>query len=218
MNSILSKVSYFSHLSTEDFLAIQNKAIKRLFSAEQIVVMEGDISGGLYVVESGWLKVIKMSLSGREQVLNFLGPGDVFNAIAVFTDHPNQATVIALEDSDVWWIDQDTILELIQTHPALAKQVIADLADRILHLVSLVEDLSLRSVESRLARVLVESMEEKTVTRHKWATQNEMASRLGTVPDVLNRALRKFVDEGLIEVNRHQIRILDIDALKSKIE
>jgi len=164
------------------------------------------------------LKVIKMSLSGREQVLNFLGPGDVFNAIAVFTDHPNQATVIALEDSHVWWIDQDTILELIQTHPALAKQVIADLAGRILHLVSLVEDLSLRSVESRLARVLVESMEETTVSRHKWATQNEMASRLGTFPDVLNRALRKFVDEGLIEVKRHQIRILNIDALKSKIE
>ena len=164
------------------------------------------------------LKVIKMSLSGREQVLNFLGPGDVFNAIAVFTDHPNQATVIALEDSQVWWIDQDTILELIQTHPALAKQVITDLANRILHLVSLVEDLSLRSVESRLARVLVESMEESKVTRHKWATQNEMASRLGTVPDVLNRALRKFVDEGLIELKRHQIRILDIDALKLKIE
>jgi len=218
MNSILSKVSYFSHLPPQDFLAIQNNAVKRSFNAEQVVVMEGDISGGLYVVESGWLKVIKMSMSGREQVLNFLGPGDVFNAIAVFTVHPNQATIIALEDSQVWWIDQDTILELIQTHPALAKQVIADLADRILHLVSLVEDLSLRSVESRLARVLVESMEESKVTRHKWATQNEMASRLGTVPDVLNRALRKFVEEGLIELNRHQIRILDMDALKSKIE
>lgn len=218
MNSILSNVTYFSHLPSEAFMVIQNKAIKRSFSAEQIVVMEGDMSGGLYVVESGWLKVIKMSMSGREQVLNFLGPGDVFNAIAVFTDHPNQATVIALEDSQVWWIDQDTILNLIQTHPALAKQVIADLADRILHLVSLVEDLSLRSVESRLARVLVESMEESKVTRHKWATQNEMASRLGTVPDVLNRALRKFVDEGLIEVKRHQIRILDMNALKSKIE
>lgn len=218
MNSILSKVSYFSHLPLEDFLAIQNNAVKRNFQAEQIVVMEGDSSGGLYVVESGWLKVIKMSLSGREQVLNFLGPGDVFNAISVFTEHPNQASVIALEDSTIWWIDQQTILDLIQTHPILAKQVITDLASRILHLVGLVEDLSLRTIESRLAKVLVESMEESKITRHKWATQNEMASRLGTVPDVLNRALRKFVDEGLIEVKRHQIQILDMDALKLKIE
>ena len=218
MTSILSKVSYFSHLPPEDLLAIQNKALKRTYNAEQIVVMEGDISGGLYIVESGWLKLIKMSFSGREQVLNFLGPGDVFNAIAVFTDHPNQASVIALEDSTVFWIDQKTFLDLIQTHPILAKQVITDLASRLLHLVGLVEDLSLRTIESRLARVLVESMEDSKVTRHKWATQNEMASRLGTVPDVLNRALRKFVDEGLIEVKRHQIRILDMDALKLKIE
>jgi CRP/FNR family transcriptional regulator len=218
MNSILSKVSYFSHLPQEDILAIQKNALKRTFNAEQIVVMEGENNGGLYVVESGWLKVSKMSMSGREQVLNFLGPGDVFNAIAVFTDHPNQASVIALEDSTVWWIDQKTITELVQTYPALAKQVIADLASRILHLVSLVEDLSLRTIESRLARTLVQTMEDSQVTRQKWATQNEMAARLGTVPDVLNRALRKFVDEGIIDLKRHQIRILDIDALKSKIE
>jgi CRP/FNR family transcriptional regulator len=172
----------------------------------------------LYIIESGWLKVSKMSMSGREQVLNFLGPGDVFNAIAVFTDHPNQASVIALEDSTVWWIDQNTITKLIQTHPALAKQVIADLASRILHLIGLVEDLSLRTIESRLARVLLQSMENSQVTRQKWATQNEMAARLGTVPDVLNRALRKFVDEGIIDLKRHQIRILDIDALKLKID
>ena len=218
MNSILSKVSYFSHLPEEDVLAIEKSAIKRNFNAEQIVVMEGENNGGMYIVESGWLKVSKMSMSGREQVLNYLGPGDVFNAIAVFTSHPNQASVIALEDSRVWWIDQNTITELIQTYPSLAKQVIADLADRILHLVSLVEDLSLRTIESRLARVLAQSMEDSQVTRQKWATQNEMAARLGTVPDVLNRALRKFVDEGIIDVKRHQIRILDIDALKLKIE
>lgn len=218
MNSILSKVSYFSGLPQEDIMTIQKSAIKRNFNAEQIVVMEGENNGGLYVVESGWLKVSKMSMSGREQVLNYLGPGDVFNAIAVFTDHPNQASVIALEDSRVWWIDQNTITDLIQTYPSLAKQVIADLANRILHLVSLVEDLSLRTIEARLARILVQGMEDSQVTRQKWATQNEMAARLGTVPDVLNRALRKFVDEGIIDVKRHQIRILDIDALKLKIE
>ncbi len=121
MNSILSKVSYFSHLPQEDILAIQKNARKRNFHAEQIIMLEGENNGGLYIVESGWLKVSKMSMSGREQVLNFLGPGDVFNAIAVFSDHPNQASVIALEDSIVWWIDQATIDELIQSHPAPGK-------------------------------------------------------------------------------------------------
>jgi DNA-binding transcriptional regulator YhcF (GntR family) len=52
--------------------------------------------------------------------------------------------------------------------------------------------------------------------REHWATQAEMAARLGTVLDVLNRALQQLVNEGLIEVERHQIRILDQDGLKAK--
>jgi CRP-like cAMP-binding protein len=87
----------------------------------------------------------------------------------------------------------------------------------VVHLVSMVEDLSLRSVEARLARYLIEQAETATtVHRQRWATQSEMAARLGTVLDVLNRALNRLADEGLIRVERHQIHILDMDALREK--
>jgi CRP/FNR family transcriptional regulator len=86
----------------------------------------------------------------------------------------------------------------------------------VLHLVKLVEDLSLRSVESRLARMLIDGSASGVIQRHRWTTQAEMAARLGTVPDVVNRALRKLVEEGAIELDRHQIRLLDPDLLRSK--
>jgi CRP/FNR family transcriptional regulator len=108
--------------------------------------------------------------------------------------------------------------QLLETHPALAHGVIRDLAGRLQHLVGLVEDLSLRTIESRLARTLLEGLVNNEIPRRKWATQNEMAARLGTVPDVLNRALRKLVEEGLISVTRHQIRIIDPEGLRSKID
>ena len=79
----------------------------------------------------------------------------------------------------------------------------------MLHLLDLVEDLSLRTIEARLARTLLERATAGTLHRHRWATQTEMAARLGTVPDVLSRALRKLADEGLVQVSRHQIQILD---------
>jgi CRP/FNR family transcriptional regulator len=79
----------------------------------------------------------------------------------------------------------------------------------------MVEDLSLRSVEARLARLLLEQAQGESVRRRRWATQAEMASRLGTVPDVVNRALRKLAEEGLIHVERHQIQILDQEGLKT---
>lgn len=86
----------------------------------------------------------------------------------------------------------------------------------MLHLASLAEDLSLRTVEARLARLLLERADEGTVRRRRWATQAEMAARLGTVLDVLNRALQQLANEGLIEVERHRIRIVDRDGLKAK--
>ena len=79
----------------------------------------------------------------------------------------------------------------------------------------MVEDLSLRSVEARLARILLEKAEGDAVQRHRWATQAEMSSRLGTVPDVLNRALSKLAEKEMIRVERHQIQILNAMGLKS---
>ena len=73
----------------------------------------------------------------------------------------------------------------------------------------------LRSVEARLARLLLEQAEGESVQRRRWATQSEMASRLGTVPDVVNRALRKLAEQGLIHVERHQIQILDQEGLQA---
>jgi CRP/FNR family transcriptional regulator len=214
----LSSVPYFSKLDTATLESIARIALRRIYHKDQTILLEGDPNSGLHVVESGWLKVIKISIDGREQVLQILGPGDTFNAIGVFTGIPNPATVMALETSAVCSIRRETMLRLLDEHPSLAKTVIQELAERVLHLVNLVEDLSLRSVESRLARLLLEKASGTTVQRERWATQAEMASQIGTVPDVLNRALRKLADEGTIEVARHQICILDREKLTASAD
>jgi hypothetical protein len=64
--------------------------------------------------------------------------------------------------------------------------------------------------------MLLKSEESGAILRHRWTTQAEIAARLGTVPDVINRALRKFVEEGLIELDRHQIKLLNKELLRSK--
>ncbi len=212
---ILKAVSYFSDLDASASLLVERALIRRVYDAGQVVLIEGEPCTGLYIVEEGWLKVVKIGLDGREQTLQTLGQGDVFNALSVFTGAPNQATVEALEESTLWLAPRQAMLRLLDENPALARWVIQDLAGRVQHLISLVEDLSLRSVEARLARLLLEHSHGEGVQRRQWATQGEMASRLGTVPDVLNRALRKLAEQGMIRVARHQIQILDRDGLKT---
>lgn len=214
--TILSTVPYFASLDKEILNAVAQASIRRQFEAEQVVLLEGEPSGGLFVVQDGWLKAVRASAEGREQVLHVIGPGEVFNAVGVFVSATNPGTVVALEPTTLWIIHRDTMQRLLEEHPALARIVIENLAERVQHLVSLVEDLSLRTVEARLARLLLEQASGGTVERRRWATQAEMAARLGTVPDVLNRALRGLVEDALIEVARHQIRILDESGLEAR--
>ena len=210
----LGKVPYFAGLDETTMEAISRSAVPRRYEANQVILIEGEPSTGLGVVEAGWLKVTKISVEGREQVLQTLGPGDSFNAVSVFTGSLNRASVEALEQAVVWVVPRDAMLRLLDENPSLARLVIEELAGRVAHLIELVEDLSLRTVESRLARLLIEHAREETLPRQRWATQAEMAARLGTVPDVLNRILRKLSDGGFIQVERHQIQILDRKGLE----
>ena len=212
----ISTVSYFAELDDATLETVARAALRRDYGPDETVFLEGEPCTGLYIIEHGWLKTVKASTEGREQVLRFVGPGEVVNEVGVFAETRNPATVIALEPTTAWHIHRQTILRLLQKDPAFARRVTQSLARRVLHLVSLVEDLSLRTVEARLARLLLERAENQAVRRRRWATQAEMAARLGTVLDVVNRALQELAREELIEVERHQIRIVDAVGLKAK--
>ncbi len=213
---ILSAVPSFAGFDEATLGEVAKIAARRNYDAGQIVFLEDDPCAGLYVVEHGWLKSLKISPSGREQVIRFVGPGEVFNELAVFAGGQNRVTVQALEQACVWIIERDNLLNLLDRHASLNHMVIKNLSERVLHLIRLVEDLSLRSVQSRLARLLCEKDEGSFIQRRNWSTQAEMASHLGTVPDVLNRALRSLADDGLIEIHRHKIKVLNRQGLEEK--
>jgi CRP/FNR family transcriptional regulator, dissimilatory nitrate respiration regulator len=214
--NLLLNIPYFSEIAEKDLLRIANTAKKKVFDSDQAIFLEGDENSGLFIVEDGWVKIVKLSFAGREQVLDFFGPGEAINALSLFASIPNPATGIALEKSTLWIIQQDIVLEMLETYPKIARAIIKSFAKRVQHLVALVEDLSLRSVEARLARILLAQATENKVHRKQWATQTEIAARIGTVTDVLSRAFRKLSEEGLITVSRHQIQILNSVELENR--
>jgi len=155
------------------------------------------------------LKAVKYSTSGKEQILHFVKPGETFNEVGAFTALPNPATVVALVDVQAWSISRDAIQRQIQQDSAFAQLIIDVLAERLRHSVALIEDLSLRPVIGRLSRLLLGESDGNTFFRPSWYTQYELAARLGTVEDVVQRSLRQLEGNNLIEVNRQQIRIVN---------
>lgn len=210
----LAAFSLFRGLDRETLALLAGASRRRDYAPGDIVFMEGEPAEGLYVLESGWVRAVKTSEQGREQVLQFVGPGEAFNTVAIFTSGLSPATAVALEPSTAWVVPRDTILRLLRERPEFAERVLENMAERMLHLVSLVADLSLRSVSERLADLILAQAEGGVLNRPKWFTVAELAARLGTVPDVVQRVLGKFQSDGLVDVSRREIRVLDETGLR----
>ena len=210
----LRAVPILQGLETANLEQLAQSAIWREYAAGAVIFLEGDSAPALYYIQAGWIKVVKMAPDGREQILYFWGPGETFGGIGVFINRPMPATAIALEPTGLWLLRRDAITQLLTTQPAMAVQVIECMANRMHELMALVADLSLHTVAERFARLLLEEAEDDTLPRRRWATQAELAARLGTVPDVLSRTLRSLVDGGLITMDRHAIHILQRQALE----
>lgn len=215
----LSQIPWLKVLGQTGWNELRAVTQLRSYSPGEVIFLEGDPPEALYLVHRGWVKAVKLSTEGREQILDFIGPGQPINIAPVFAEQPHPATLIAQEACELWAIEQSTLLGLLERYPAMARLIIRALAGRLLHTISLIEDLSLRSVTARLAKLLLLQLvdnQQTVIQRHQWATQAEMAARLGTVPDVINRALRSLSEEGLIQVDRRQIIILDRAGLAAK--
>lgn len=210
----LRNVPIFEALNDILMEEVAAAALWREYSTGEVIVLEGEAQTGLYFLDYGFVKVVKVSASGREQTLRILEPGETFNEIGVFTSRPNPATAIALEPAGVWLIRRNTLTRLLLDHPTFGQSVMEKMAEHMLFLVSLVTDLSLRPVTGRLARLLLDSATANVVQRPRWFTQAELAARLGTVPDVIQRSLRSLEADGLIAVDRQQIRILNRPSLE----
>ncbi len=205
--------SFFVGLPPATLQELAQTAVHRTYNPGEIIFLEGEQATGLYFLHMGWVKIVKSSPTGREQVLRFMEPGDTFNEIIVFANLPNPATAVALETAEVWLLPRQSLNHALRQNPDFAQHAIAKMAERVLDLVNLVADLSLRPVTGRLARLISDNAVDGVLARPRWYTQSELAARLGTVPDVVQRALRQLEQDGLIQVERHQIRILDAAAL-----
>ncbi len=219
---LLRRVPYFSSLSDDVLAAVAAAAIERRYGRGQVIFLEGEPCAGLHVIVEGEAKIFKVSPQGREQILHRAGPGETFNDVAVLDGGTNPASAAALSEVTLWIIRRPDIRRLAQAHPALAWALIEGIARRTRHLVAMVEDLALRSVKERLARLLLaEAARTPTsgeLARSQMVTQAEMAARLGTVREMIGRALRELADEGLISLDRHRIVIVDRQALARTAE
>lgn len=220
----LAQVKLFTGLSETELAFLAQRAVARKFSAGEIVFSEDDPCTGMYVVESGQVRIFKTSPGGREQVLSIEGPGGSVAELPVFDGGNYPASVSAVEDSTLLFIAKQDFHALCLAHPEVALKVLRVIGARLRKLVGIIEELSFTTVRHRLAAFLVR-LARREGTRVDGgvaitlpASNQELAAQIGTVRELVSRNLSRFQSEELIQIDGRRVVIADLKGLEAELD
>src|SRR5690349_14374236 len=107
------KIPYLALLDSRGQEQLFQSAVARSFSTNEVIFLEGEAAVGLWLIESGQVKIAKINPEGNEYILHLLNAGDSFNDIAVLENSTNPATATALSEAKCWVLPTEVIQEIL---------------------------------------------------------------------------------------------------------
>ncbi|HXS12733.1 MAG TPA: Crp/Fnr family transcriptional regulator [Acidobacteriaceae bacterium] len=216
----LGQTRFFGSLDQEGLRWLAARAHEQHLAAGEMLFFSGEPASGMFVVISGTIRAFQQNTDGREQVMHVDRAGATIADVPVFDDGPYPASAIAEEDTDLLLLRKEDVRELCLKQPTFALSALKLMAERVRKHAHLVNVLSLHEVGQRLAFLLL-SEAEKTGQMQKGSvnfkldlSNHEIATHIGTVRDVVSRALARLQQLGLVTLKLRAVRIPDVQALK----
>lgn len=217
--AVFAQNELFSGLSPADLELLAARARPRDYAAGEILFYEGDPCQGVHLITAGSVKIVKTTPTGRQLVLATQPAPATVAEVPVFDGGPYPATVTAMESVRAWLIPRADFLAFCRQKPDLALRFLEVFGGRLRQLVFLVERITFGNVRQRLAQRLLDLAQAAGGPAFVLEeTHEEMASHLGTVREVVTRNLGRFQSEGMIRLNRREVRLLDPEALRAEAE
>ena len=220
----LRRTVLFGELGDPELSALAERAIERHLKRDEVLFVAGEEAAGLFVIISGALRAFREGVDGREQIIHVEREGATIAETPVFDDEPYPSTVAAEEDTVVLFIGKREVKQLCLAHPRIALAALKLLAGRLRKCAALVEALSLREVDQRLARWLLTEARNRGqrtsvgVELTLDMTNQQIAARIGSVREVISRAISRLQQNNLIVVDGRRVMIIDEQALASFAE
>jgi CRP/FNR family transcriptional regulator, cyclic AMP receptor protein len=222
--SLLKRVAIFASLSEPEFTFLRSHLLQRKYSAGELIFGEGDPCTGLYIVQSGHVRIFKSSAGGREQVLSIDGPGSSIAELPVFDGGNYPASAQAVSDCTLLFFSSQDFHTLCLQHPQVALKVLRIVGARLRKLVGIIEELSFTTVRHRLIALLVRLGKAQGIGNGERvalslpANNTELAAQIGTVRELVSRNLSRLQSEGLIRLDNRELQIPSLQRLQDELE
>lgn len=209
---ILKRSSIFSGLSDDELAALAELAFEYSFMPDQFVFWDGDAPERFYVITEGSVKVVKHSSLGKEFIIAFFGPGEMFGEVAVFENKSYPASAQAVARTRVLGISREDFLAFLTDRPQVALRIINVLGGRLRDAQGRLRDLAGERVEQRIAAVLV--MLSLKLGDTLPFTRQEIADMAGTTTETTIRVMGQLRSRGITRSIRGKVTIIDAEKLR----
>ncbi|HEY7836173.1 MAG TPA: Crp/Fnr family transcriptional regulator [Solirubrobacteraceae bacterium] len=220
---LLGRVPVFSTLERDDLERIAQVSVPRTFEPGQAVFREGDASDTCYVVREGNARAIRSHGDGRTITLATFGPGDIFGELAMFEDERRSATVEAVGEMSVVGVLGPDMRRLMGEHPDIAMKLVVALGRRLRETNERLSRQSFQTVQSRVAVVLGQLVEEAVAAGRPGrdvlvtATQADLAQLAGSSRESASRFLAVLERAGVISQGRGRLIVHEPEALQQYV-
>ncbi|MCL5059029.1 MAG: Crp/Fnr family transcriptional regulator [Actinobacteria bacterium] len=217
----LKNIFLFSYLNEEQLAEVDSLIMERDYRRGRIIFVEGEPGEAVFFLREGRIKISKQTEDGREQILHFIHPGEMFAEVVLFDGGDYPATAEAVEDSRVGMIRNSDMERITLGSPGIALGILRIMSKRLRMAQKQINDLALMDTSRRMASTLMFLAAEQGVSCEKGIvidmslTNQDLANMIGTSRETANRILSDMRRQKALQVENRQIIIIDMKKLKS---
>jgi CRP/FNR family transcriptional regulator, cyclic AMP receptor protein len=219
--NLIRTVPIFSDLEEATLKKIVEIGLLRKYTKNSIVFLEEESGAILFIISTGKVKVVRTDDDGKEVILSILGPGDFFGEMALLDGLPRSATVVALDESELFILHRREFLNLLESAPQIATSLLRELTQRLRKADEQIENLSLKDAVGRVATVIIRLADEMGKIRkgevviEDFPLQQDLANMAGTSRETISRTIHQFMRHDYVDQKGNTLIIKDFDKFKS---
>ena len=218
---VLKKLPLLQDLTHDTFLRLAESVQLLELRRRHVIYLPGDPGQSVYFLNTGRVKISKVTRDGKELTLDYRGPGDVFGELCLIDGGPREEMAEAMDTALVAEVDRNVFERLIQREGLVGYRLSKILAQRRREIENKLENLVFKDVNSKLAELLLRLATEYGVDDSRGTlvaikiTHQEMANLIGSTRETVSLTLSQFKRSGLIHTEGRKVILADREGLRA---
>ncbi len=217
----LKKIELLSGVSPDLLATLASKITLHEVRRRRVIFLPGDPGTSVYFLNSGRVKISRVTRDGKELTLCYLDPGEVFGELCLVDGGPREDMAEAMENALISEVPREEYLKLLERNAIIGARMTRLVCQRRRELERKVEDLVFKDVSAKLAELLMELAAQHGIEDRRGTllgvkiTHQEMANLIGSTRETVSLTLSQFKRNKLITSEGRRIILVDQDGLKA---